>query len=332
MRVYPEQLKQHLQRNLPSCCLVFGDEALLQIEALDQIQAQAKQLGFLERFSYSLDGQYNKDEIYNQFNSLSLFSEKQIIELSLSKTNKDNTDFIKEISALLNPDTLLIIKGPKLTNQQMQSKWFTTLEKQGLFVSVNAIQAQRFPQWIFQRLKALQLSADSDVIDFLALQFEGNLLAAKQELEKLAILFPKQHLQLTQVEQSITTHNHFTLFQWIDSLLAGDKSRHERIIKQLYAEGTELLLMSATLSSELQKLLSYAYQAQQTPITQVLNQQKPKLWQAKQDLILQALSRLNVQILEKMLIDCADLEVTVKVENSSDAWLQFNAICYQFMK
>lgn len=332
MRVYPEQLKQHLQRNLPSCCLVFGDEALLQIEALDQIQAQAKQLGFLERFSYSLDGQYNKDEIYNQFNSLSLFSEKQIIELSLSKTNKDNTDFIKEISVLLNPDTLLIIKGPKLTNQQMQSKWFTTLEKQGLFVSVNAIQAQRFPQWIFQRLKALHLSADSDVIDFLALQFEGNLLAAKQELEKLAILFPKQHLQLTQVEQSITTHNHFTLFQWIDSLLAGDKSRHERIIKQLYAEGTELLLMSATLSSELQKLLSYAYQAQQTPITQVLNQQKPKLWQAKQDLILQALSRLNVQILEKMLIDCADLEVTVKVENSSDAWLQFNAICYQFMK
>lgn len=332
MRVYPEQLKQHLQRNLPNCCLIFGDEPLLQIEALDQIQQQARQLGFLESFSYSLDGSYDKDQIFNQLNSMSLFSEKQVIELSLSKTNKDNTDFIKEISQLLNPDTLLIIKGPKLTNQQMQSKWFSSLEKEGLFVAVNAIQAQRFPQWIFQRLKTLQLSADSDVIDFLAIQFEGNLLAAKQELEKLAILFPKQHLQLTQVEQSITTHNHFTLFQWIDCLLAGDKARHERIIKQLYAEGTELLLMSATLSSEIQKLLSYAYQALQTPLNQVLNQQKPKLWPAKQNLITSALTRLDSNQLEQMLISCADLEVAIKVENSSDAWLQLNAICYQFMK
>ena len=43
MRIYPEQLAKQLQQSLPSCCLIFGDEALLTIEALEQIQQQAKQ-------------------------------------------------------------------------------------------------------------------------------------------------------------------------------------------------------------------------------------------------------------------------------------------------
>ena len=332
MRIYPEQLLQHIQKKLPNCCLIFGDEALLSIEAFEQIQQQAKQHGFLERFSYSLDGNFDKDQIFSQFNTLSLFSEKQIIELTLTKTTKENTDFIREITLLLNPDILLILKGPKLNNQQLKSAWFNQLEQQGLYIATNALLPQRFPQWLFQRLKFVGLTANSDVINFLALHFEGNLLAAKQEIEKLSILFPKQNLQLIQVEQSITTHNHFSLFQWIDSLMAGDKTRTSRIIKQLHAEGTELLLLSATLSNEIQKLLSLSYQLKQQPLSALLAQQKPKLWPAKQALLTSALTRLKTPQLEKMLIECAQLEVSVKVHNQTDTWLQLDTICYQFLK
>lgn len=332
MRIYPEQLSSHIQTSLPSCCLIFGDEPLLSIEAFEQIQLHAKKQGFLERFSYSLDGRFDKDQIFSQFNTLSLFSEKQIIELTLSKTTKENTDFIREITPLLNEDILLVLKGPKLNSQQLKSVWFNKLEQQGLFISTNTLLPQRFPQWLFQRLKFVGLTANSEVIDFLVLHFEGNLLAAKQEIEKLSILYPKQHLHLAQVEQSITTHNHFSLFQWVDSLLAGDKARNSRIIKQLHAEGTELLLLSATISSEIQKLLSYAYQLKKQPLTAILAQQKPKLWPAKQALLTNALTRLNTEHLENMLIQCAQLEVSVKVENKSDTWLQLDAICYQFLK
>ena len=332
MRIYPEQVVKQIKQKLPSCCLIFGDEALLSIEAFEQIQEQAKQQGFLERFSYSLDGSFDKDQIFSQFNTLSLFSEKQIIDLSLTKTTKENTDFIKEITPLLNSDILLILRGPKLNSQQLKSVWFNQLEQQGLFVSTNALLPQRFPQWLFQRLKVVGLSADNEVIDFLALHFEGNLLAAKQEIEKLAILYAKQHLHLTQVEQSITTHNHFSLFQWVDSLLAGDKARNARIIKQLQAEGTELLLLSTTLTSEIQKLLSYSYQLTTTSLASVFAQQKPKLWPAKQTLLTHALHRLKPAQLEKMLIECAQLEISIKVENNSNTWLQLDAICYQFLK
>lgn len=331
MRIYPEQLPQHLKQSLPNCCLVFGDEALLTIESIDQIQAKAKQQGFLEKFSYSLDGNFDKDQIFNQFNTLSLFSEKQIIELTLSKTTKENTDFIREITPLLHADILLIVQGPKLNNQQLKSVWFSKLEQQGLFISSNALLPQRFPQWLYQRIKNVGLTSTPEVIEFLGLHFEGNLLAAKQEIEKLAILFPQQHLHLAQVEQSITTHNHFSLFQWVDSLLAGDKARTSRIFKQLYAEGTELLLLSATLTSEIQKLLALSYQLNTHSLSTLFAQQKPPLWPAKQALISTALTRLNKQQLEAMLLACALLEVSVKVNNDSDTWLQLEAICTHFL-
>ena len=97
-------------------------------------------------------------------------------------------------------------------------------------------------------------------------------------------------------------------------------------------KGTELLLLSATLASEIQKLLTFSYQLKNQPISALLAQQKPKLWPAKQALISNALTRLSTVQLENMLIDCAELEVSVKVENKSDTWLQLNAICFQFLR
>ncbi|WP_022941326.1 DNA polymerase III subunit delta [Psychromonas hadalis] len=330
MRIYPEQLMQHIKQQLPNCILLFGDEALLTLEAQDLIQKVAETQGYLERFSFSLDGNFDKDEIYAHLQSLSLFSEKKILHLTLSKTSKENTAFLREITPLLNADILLLLQGPKLNSQQMNGVWFKTLEKQGLFVTTNAPTTQRFPQWVFQRLKVLELQANKEVVDFLCIHFEGNLLAAKQEFEKLALLYPKQTLNLHQVEQSITTHNHFSLFQWVDSLLAGDKNRSQRIYQQLQAEGTELLLLSATLGSEIQKLLKLSYQSKHTLLPQLLNQHQPKLWASKQALITEVLTRLNSEKLEQLLLQCADLEIAVKVENSSDNWLTLALISSTF--
>jgi DNA polymerase-3 subunit delta len=330
MRIYPEQLQQHIKQQIPNCILIFGDEVLLSLESEELVKQVAKSQGYLEHFSFSLDGNFEKDEIYNHLQSLSLFSDKKIIGLTLTKTNKENTAFLREIAPLLNTDILLLLQGPKLNNQQLNGAWFKKLESQGLFVAANAPTAQRFPQWIFQRLKAIGLQANKEVIDFLCVHFEGNLLAAKQEFEKLALLYPKQVLNIHQVEQSITTHNHFSLFQWLDSLLAGDRHRSQRILQQLKAEGSELLLLSATLSSEIQKLLKLSYQSQHTPLPQLLNQHQPKLWTSKQELITKALSHVTTQQLEKLLIQCANLEIAVKVENSADNWLTLELMSTEF--
>jgi len=330
MRIYPEQLQQHIHNKLPNCVLIFGDEALLTLEAHDNVLQVARSQGYLDNFSFSLDGNFEKDTIFSHLHSLSLFSEKKVISLTLSKTNKENTAFLREIAPLLDADILLLLQGPKLNNQQLNGAWFKSLEQQGIFVATNAPTSQRFPQWVFQRLKALELHANKEVIDFLCVHFEGNLLAAKQEFEKLALLYPKQTLNLHQVEQSITTHNHFSIFQWIDSLLEGDNIRSQRILSQLKIEGSELLLLSATLASEVQKLLKLSYQSQHTPLPQLLNQHQPKLWANKQTLISDALARLTPVQLEQLLTQCAELEIAIKVENSSDNWLMLELMSTTF--
>ncbi len=330
MRIYPEQLQQHIQHQLPNCILMFGDEALLTLEAHDHILQVAKSQGYLENFTFSLDGNFDKDTIFTHLYSLSLFSEKKVLSLTLTKTNKENTAFLREIAPLLSADILLLLQGPKLNNQQLNGAWFKNLEQQGIFVATNAPTAQRFPQWVFQRLKALELHANKEIIDFLCIHFEGNLLAAKQEFEKLALLYPKQTLNLHQVEQSITTHNHFSIFQWVDSLLDGDQHRSQRVFSQLKVEGTELLLLSATLANEVQKLLKLSYQSQHTPLAKLLNQHQPKLWSSKQVLITEALRRLNEQQLEQRLMQCAELEMAVKVENSNDNWLTLELMSTAF--
>ena len=330
MRIYPEQLRQHLKQQIPSCGLIFGDEPLLAIEASEQIRDVAKSQGYHEKISYSLDGKFPSELIFSEFSSLSLFSERKIIELTLTKTSKENTAFIREITPLLNPDILLILQGPKLNSMQMNSAWFKGLEPQGIFINCNLPPPSRFPQWIFQRLKNLELQADKDVIDYLCINFEGNLLAAKQEFEKLALLYPKKHITLQQVEQSITTHNHFSLYQWVDSLFAADNERSTRIFNQVKAEGTELLLLTATLGNEIQKLLKLSYQSKKTPLVQLFNQQKPKLWPAKQKLISDALDRLSTHRLEQMVIDCAAIEIAIKVENSDTSWREVEMLSAAF--
>ena len=331
MRIYPEQLLQNLNQKLSSCYMVFGDEPLLCLESISQIKKCAISQGFDETFSFNIDGHFDPDKIFNEFQSLSLFSTKKIIELTLTKTTKENTAFIKEISGYLNPDILLILTGPKLKMQQLNSAWFKSLDQKGIYIPSILPSLQKYPQWISKRLKLNGLHANNEVIDHLCLHFEGNLLAAKQEIEKLALLYPNQALKLEQVEQSITTYNHFSLFQWIDTLLEGDFKRSFRIFWQLKDEGSEPLLLCATLSNEIQKLLKLSYLSKNSPISDLLDKQQPKLWPAKQQIVKKALLRLGTSELEALVIQCSEIEILIKVENYNQPWLELEKICLSFL-
>ncbi len=331
MRIYPEQLLSYLKQQIPACILIFGDEMLFSLEALQQIKQSAKQQGYLETFQFNMDANFTADDIFNHFSSRSLFSDKKIIILTLTKTSKENTAFIREITPLMNEDILLVIQGPKLNNQQLSSVWFKKLEALGVFVPTLTPNQQRFPAWISQRLKTLQLEVSHDVIEYLCLHFEGNLLGAQQEFEKLALIYPQQKLTLQQVESNITTHCHFSLFQWVDSLLNGQQGRSLRILKQLRNEDTEILLLSATLSNEIQKLLKISYKKNNIALEQLLEQQQPKLWPAKKQMLRKALTRLNTRQFEQLVHMSAELEIAIKVENSPQSWLLLERICHAFI-
>ena len=82
MQIYANHLAAHLTQGLRSLYTVHGNEPLLVQEAVDAIRATARQAGFTERTSHTAQGaSYDWGEVVAATQSLSLFADRQIIEI-----------------------------------------------------------------------------------------------------------------------------------------------------------------------------------------------------------------------------------------------------------
>ncbi len=330
MRVYPEQLDQHLKTGLKPCYLIFGDEPLLKQEALEQIKQTARTVGFDEYHRFNADPVINWPEVFSACQSLSLFSSCQIIEICFEKKpSKEDISQLNQLFKLLNPELILVLTGPYLNKAQQQAKWFSQYFKSGLFIPVNHPEGRFFANWMRQRLKRAYLDAPPDVITLLCRSFEGNLLAAKQEIDKLALLYSGQTLTLPQVQQAITQHSHFSSFQLIDALLAGKVNRAQRVLRQLKLEGVDPIVISWALSKEINQLYHYSLLQQQgLSVTDEMKQQR--IWAARQQILTACLSRLSLAKLEQMLIILSTIDHAIKMNTGADPWLQLQMLCIGF--
>ncbi len=139
MRVFADRLAETLNRQWHRCYLVFGNEPLFVQESRDLIIRHARQLGFEEHHRFSVDSSLDWNDVYDCTQALSLFSSKQIIELSIPESgiNAAIAKQLLEISSHLHEDIIVIITGTKLTRAQESAKWFKALN--GCLVSCAAL-------------------------------------------------------------------------------------------------------------------------------------------------------------------------------------------------
>ena len=89
MRIYAEQLADHLKAGLKPCYLVFGDEPLQKQESLDAIRRIAAANGFSERHVFALEDNPEWQEVESCCHALSLFASRQILEIELGEKLRD---------------------------------------------------------------------------------------------------------------------------------------------------------------------------------------------------------------------------------------------------
>jgi DNA polymerase-3 subunit delta len=330
MRLYAEQLPDHLKAGLKPCYLVFGDEPLMKMEALDQIRQAAANQGFTERHSFATDDNPDWEQILDCCHALSLFSSRQILELELGeKPPKDWPEKITAITAALHPDLLLIVQGPRLSAAQTKAKWFDNLSRQGTYVPVAFPDARFFPRWMQNRARLNGIKLQSEAVQFLCHAFEGNLLGAAQELEKLALQDLPQPIGLLTLQQHVMRQNHFTPFQLIDTLLEGKVNRAQRMLLQLRDEGVEAGMLAWALARELEQLLKLRLAMQQGKAVGPLLEQA-KVWQSRQPLLQAALQRLDVRQLQTLIALTVRLDEAVRRFDQEGAWLLLQSICPGF--
>ncbi|WCE29037.1 DNA polymerase III subunit delta [Vibrio sp. SCSIO 43137] len=330
MRVFADKLADHLSRQLKQIYLVFGNEPLLLQESRDAIIEVARSNGFLEKQTFSVDNSLNWNEVFECCNTLSLFSSRQIIELEVPENgiNAAASKSLLELSEQLNPDILLLICGQKLTRQQENAKWFKSLNQSGIWVSCLTPDIQRLPQFVQSRCRQLNLVPDREALQMLAQWHEGNLLALKQSLDKLALLYPDGQLTLLRVEQALSRHNHYTPFQWMDALLAGKAHRAQRILNQLEQEGVEPVILIRTLQKELQLLITLKSESATVPAGQLFD--KFRIWQNKRPLYNASLQRLSVSSLKQLIGQLGKAEILVKTQYDQSCWPLLSQISLQF--
>jgi DNA polymerase-3 subunit delta len=261
MQLRPDQLAAHLRdaHALQRLYTVHGDEALLAQEAGDAIRAAARAAGFAERKVFTVSGaHFDWSGLLGASQAMSLFAERQLIEIRIpsGKPGKDGSEALQRYCETLADDVLTLVQLPRLDGQQLRSGWFAALDGAGVTVRIDAVERRDLPRWIAQRLAAQgQRVADGEegerTLAFFADRVEGNLLAAHQELQKLALLHPPGVLGFEQVEQAVLDVARYDVFKLGEAVLAGQVGRALRMLDGLHAEGEAPVLVHWTLAGDL---------------------------------------------------------------------------------
>jgi len=261
MNLKHDQLKAHLVSQLSPAYWVSGDEPLLVQEATDAIRRAALDKGFSERHSFHADPSVDWSEVFNIAQSMGLFSERQLIEIHLStrRPDKQGGEILTSLFAQNNPDTVFLISSSQLHRTRDKNKpWYKAFSKVGAAVEIWPVTAQQLPQWLSQRLQEQGLTATEDAIALLSERNEGNLLAAAQEVQKLALLFPGTEIGPIQVQEAVGQSSRYNPFDISDAVLERQPDRALRILQGLREEGVEPPIILWALRRDCRVLLAMA--------------------------------------------------------------------------
>ena len=310
MQLAANQLDSHLQKGLRSLYTLHGDEPLLIQEAADAIRSAARLQGFTERSSHTVAGaHFDWSEVLAAGGSLSLFADKQMLEIRIpsGKPGKEGSTAIQQLAEQSrgNDDTLVLVLLPKLDKLTKGSAWFAALEGAGVTLQLEPVERNALPQWLAQRLATQgQRVSDGEVgrrtLQFFADRVEGNLLAAHQEIQKLALLFPAGELTFDQVETSVLNVARYDVFKLSEAVLAGHLERVQRMLDGLRAEGEAEVLVHYTLSEDIRALKRVKdAMAQGRPLPMALREQR--IWGVRERLFERVLPRLSDAALTDLL-------------------------------
>ena len=303
--------RSQLAKSLLPAYVIHGDEPLLAMEAADAVRAAARRAGFSERTVLEPGRSFDWSEFSHAADSLSLFAEKKIVEVRLptGKPGQQGAAAIAAYAERAGEDVLLLVTMPRGDRATQSSPWFSALAKLGAIVDVWPVERARLPTWIADRLGRQKQRAPREVLEFLAERVEGNLLAAHQELQKLALLAPPGELDLETVREAVASVARYDADDAAEALLSGDLERYARVVDGLRGEGEAVPYVLFILAGAL-----FGVQAQQRGMPgRFFNRTVDRAVQA-------GAARYKPKQVDDALIACAAIDRDSKGVGKDDPW------------
>jgi DNA polymerase-3 subunit delta len=322
MNLRPDQLAAHLGRPLAALYVLHGDEPLLVIEAGDAIRRAARAQGYDEREVLVVGPGFRWDSLQLAAGNLSLFGGSKLVDLRIptGKPGREGTEALQLYCRRPAAGVVTLVTLPQLEWTARKSAWFVALQQAGVCLELNAPELPRLPEWISQRLKRQEQTAPPDALEFIAAHVEGNLLAAHQEIQKLALLYPPGALTLEQVEDAVLNVARYDVDKLREALLRGDAARCARLIDGLAAEGTAVPLVLWALATEIRSLAAIRSGLDSgQPLPELLKAERVYDERRRQGLQ-QAAARLSTPRLRAALVHAARIDRMIKGLAAGDVW------------
>ena len=311
------------QHSFKPLYIFSGDEPLLMMEAIDALRALARTGGFTEREVLVQDRYFDWAALINAEQTMSLFGDKRFVELRMptGKPGREGAESLKHFAEQVNNtgngvDTIICIILPRLDSKTKSSAWFSALDEAGMAIQIDSIDRLALPHWIGQRLKKQSQEVEAGesgqrALQFMSDQVEGNLIAAHQEIQKLALLYPAGQLSEEQIRSAVLKVARYDIFELTESMLSGDAARLNRMLDGLQGEGEPLPLILWSVSDELRTLhkVQSALLAGDALANLLRNY---RIWGKREKLYPVALKRIAPKKLKQAMVLAANLDKQVK--------------------
>jgi DNA polymerase III subunit delta len=325
VRTSPDALQAGLGRGLRSAYLVTGAEPLLIAEAAATIRKAARDAGHVDREVHFIERSFDWDELLRASANLSLFASRRLLELKFSST--PDVEAQRALAGLAaNPpaDTVLLVAG-ELDRKPLGAGWVKAFEQHGTLVVTQPVGRDALPAWIRERLGRHGVGIEPAAAQVLADRVEGNLLAAQQEVERIALLMPGATLAAEDVARLVADSARYDVFELSAAAFHGQPERALRILAGLRAEGREPPLVLWALVNDLRAL---------SRVTQRLLRDRSlddafraeQVWSNRQGPLRAALGRLDRRGIDALIVAAARADRVAKGSLHGDAWVEIERL------
>jgi DNA polymerase-3 subunit delta len=306
--------------------LIAGPERLLVEEAADQVRRACREHGVSERIRLTAEARFDWTELGQATETGSLFASRRLVELRLP-SGKPGAEGGKTIRQWIDDagDDVLLILCDQWEMAQERAAWVKAIDAAGIYVPAWNVKPDRLPRWIAQRLSSRGVQADDSVSRFLAERLEGNLLAAAQEVDRLALLFPGRRVSIEDVRQAVADNARFDAFRLAELVLAGQPGPALRCVRGLNESATPAPAVLWALGRELEIALEVARRSRSESADRVFADHK--VWKARQAPIRACVQRLGERRLGRAMERLSRLDLVSKGQAEGDFWVELERLC-----
>jgi DNA polymerase-3 subunit delta len=188
-----------------------------------------------------------------------------------------------------------------------------------VLVEIWPIERNELPRWIQQRAAAQRLKLTAAAAQSLAERVEGNLLAADQEIKRLALTATGREVDEAEVLEFVADNSRFDVFALADAVLAGETGRSFKILSGLRAEGVHPVQISWVLNRDISLLARLEYAVRHGDNLEGALM-RTGVWRRRQPLVKQALGKFKAPRLKALLAEAARVDASLKGVFPAEPW------------